>query len=362
MAMVGVAFGRPRKRMVGRVNAMMAGRSITRVAIALVVSAFLPAAGHAAAQESRQRTLTYESKQRHWVEVAPPLPGTSEGDLFVIRRLNREGKSARALSAVESFIKKYGAGDVFYPDVLVAKADALIGQTKLSKAHDTLQAMLGEYEGTGAASDALRLEFVIAESYLAGTKRRLWGMPLLSGEDLALQILGEISADYPGHQYAKLALKTKADYLFKTGSHALAELDYSRLLREYPNSRYYRYALRRVAEATLASFAGVHYDEAAIVEASERFDEYRKAFPAEADEEGVGLVIDSITEMRADKDFLVGQYYEHTSHLSSAVFYYRKVRADWPGSIAAAKATQRLELLGVLEAVPVAPSEGASGS
>ncbi len=333
-----------------------------RVAMTLALALFTLVGSELSAQEPRQRTLTFEPGQRRWVEAAPPQPGTSEGDLFLIRTMNRDGDFRRALSATETFIKKYGTGDTFYPDVLVAKADALIGRKKLSLAHDTLQALLGEYEGMATTSDALRLEFVIAESYLAGAKRKIWGVPLLSGEDLALQILGEISADYPGHRYAELALKTKADYLFKTGSHALAELDYNRLLREYPHSRYYRYALRRTADATLASFAGVHYDESAIVEASERFDEYRKAFPAEAEQEGVGLIMNSIREMRADKEYLVGDYYEKGSHLSSAVYYYQKVRTDWPDSIAATKATRRLELLGVLEAVSAGPSNNPSGS
>ncbi len=306
-------------------------------------------------QEPRLRTLTYETGTREWVEVAPPLPGTNEGDLFLIRDMLRRNDFRRALAATEAFIKKYGPGDALHPDVLVAKADALIGRKDFMVAHETLQAMLGEYGSTAATSDALRLEFVIAESFLSGAKRKLWGMPLLSGEDVALQILGEISAEYPGNRYAELAIKTKADYQFKTGSHALAEQDYNRLMREYPHSRYYQYAMRRAAESALASFAGVWYDDAALVEAAEQFGEYRTAFPSEANQEGIGLVLDSIREMRADKEYLVGRQYETTNHLSSAAFYYQLVRDQWPDSIAATKAATRLELMGVLEVVPVAP-------
>lgn len=307
-------------------------------------------------QTPRQRTLTYKAEKREWVEVAPPQPGTNEGDLHLIRDMLRRNDFRRALSAAEAYIKKYGTNDPLHPEVLVAKADALIGRKDFMAAHETLQAMLSEYGSTAATSDALRLEFVIAESYLAGAKRKLWGMPLLSGEDVALQILGDISAEYPGNRYAELAIKTKADYQFKIGSHALAELDYNRLMREYPHGRYYQYAMRRSAESALASFAGVLYDEAALVEAAEQFDEYRTAFPAEANQEGIGLVLDSIQEMRADKEYLVGRQYEKTNHLSSAAFYYQLVRDQWPDSIAATKAATRLELMGVLELVPATPT------
>jgi len=59
--------------------------------------------------------------------------------------------------------------------------------------------------------------------------------------------------------------------------------------------------------------------------------------------------------MRAEKDFLIGQYYDRTDHPGSAIFYYQGVRNGYPETIAAAKAALRLELLGVLE--PVATRE-----
>jgi len=318
------------------------------VTVVLAIAAVSPTQ----AQQSRTHTLTYEKDTRKWTEVAPPRPGTSEGDLYLIRESISDQAFGRALSQVKAFVKAHGTEDPLYPDVLVAQAEAQIGRRDFVVARETLQSFLSQFTGTAATSDAVRLEFIIAESFLDGAKRKLWGVPLLSGEDLALQILGEISADFPDDHYAELALKTKADYLFKTGEHALAELEYNRLIREYPRSRYHEYAARRAAEAALASFAGVQYDDSALVEAAERFEEYRAAYPAQADREGVALVLDSVREMRADKEYLIGEYYERTEHLSSAVFYYKLVRKDWPDSVAAAKATRRLELLGVLEVVP----------
>jgi outer membrane protein assembly factor BamD (BamD/ComL family) len=323
-----------------RKNAGMAGL--------LLFGIFGIAGGAAAAhaQTTRLRTLTYEPGQGEWLEEAPPLPGTPAGDLYGIRRLNVEKKYRAALAASKAFAKNYGEAEPLYPESLLAEAEALIGRNDFDAAHERLQSFLNLYGGMAIAADALRLEFVVAEAYLRGVKRKLWGVFRVSGVDEAYKILDEIVSDHPESNMAELALKAKADHLFRTGEHALAELEYARLMREYGQSRYHPYALRRAADAALASFAGVVYDEAALVEAQERYSDIRVRYGAQAGVDEVRNILDAIRQSRAEKDFRIGEYYERTEHLSSAVFYYRGVCKDWPDTIAAAKAASRLELLG----------------
>lgn len=300
-------------------------------------------------QQPRLRTLTYEPKQKEWVEQPPPPTGTTEGDLYAIKLQIHEERFRKALSAIARYVKNYGTDDALYPEVLIAKAEALIGLKDYDKAHAVLQAFLGEFGGMTLTAEALRLEFVIAEAYLSGAKRKVWGIFRVSGEDLGYQILDEISTDHPDSPLGELAVKTKADHMFKVGEPALAELEYARILKDFPRSRYHQFSLGRTAESALASFAGVEYDEAALVEAEERYNDYRLRYRLQADRDGVGLILDSILEMRAEKDFLIGQYYERTNHPGSAIYYYQGVRKGFPETIAAAKAALRLELLGVLE-------------
>lgn len=327
--------------------------------LALVVMG-VPGSNLAGAQQPRIRTLTYEPQQKEWIEQPPPPAGTAEGDLYAVKVQIHDGHYRGALSAIKRLVAKYGNAAPAYPEALIAKAEALIGLKDYAKAHVVLQTYLGEFGGMTLTAEALRLEFIIAEAYLSGVKRRVWLIFRGSGDDTAYQILDEISSDYPDSPLAELAVKTKADHLFKVGEHALAELEYARVLKDYPRSRYQQFSLGRSAESALASFAGVEYDEAALVEAEERYNDYRLRYRPQADREGVGLILDSIHEMRGEKDYLIGQYYERTDHPSSAVFYYQGVRKGYPGTIAAAKATSRLELLGVLEPVATVTS-GSSG-
>lgn len=329
----------------------MVGQRSSYWPVAVLGAVLLSATVRVPAQPARARTLVYDAGRQEWREEPPPPPGTSEGDLYAIRILIGTGSYKKALSGVKGFVKRYGESDPQHAKVLLARSEALIGLREYFKAHEILQEFLGSYGGGSLVSEALRQEYVIAEAFLSGVKRKIGGVRLLSGEDLALRILDEISVDYPNSPLAELAIKTKADYLYRRGEHALADLEYARLLREHPQSRYHQFALRRSAETALASFAGVEYDQSALIEAEERYGDYRLRYPGAADREGVGLILDSIRERKSQKDLSIAAYYERIDRLASAIHCYKLVRRQWPDTIAATKATERLELLGALERV-----------
>lgn len=311
------------------------------------------------AEPPRDRSLVYDPARKTWVERPTPEPGTPEGDLRLIRQDIKDGRSGRALKRVEQFAEAHGESHRLYPAVLIARAEARIERRDYDTAHAELQSFLDAYAGMAEVADALRLEFVVAEAYLGGAKRRVLGVPLLSGEDVAFRILDEISTGYPESALAPLAIKTKADYLFARGEHDLAEFEFARLLRNHPTHRYHQFALRQSARSALASFRGIEYDEAALIEAEERFDEYAIRYPAAARHEGVPRIIDGIEASRAAKDYEIGRYYERTDHLASAIYYYRIVVAEWPGTLAADQARERLMLLGAVEAPTTPPVESA---
>lgn len=308
------------------------------------------AADIARAQRPRTRSLTLNPSSKEWVELPPPPIGTAEGDLHAIRVQIKDGRYRSSLRAIKRFVKKYGEADPQYPAVQIAKAEALIGRRDYYKAYVLLQDFLRRFGGTQLTSEALRLKFVVAETFLTGVKRKFLGIRMLSGENVGLQILDELSVDYPDSEWAEYAIKTKADYLFyRSAEHGLAELEYTRLLTDYPRSRYYQPAMRHSADAVLASFRGVEYDEAALLEAEERYHDYEVRFRASAEREGIDSIVAGIQQQRAEKEFSIGSYYERTDHLSSAIFYFRSVLENWPDTVAASKARERLELLGALQ-------------
>jgi len=303
-----------------------------------------PAAGQDADWQRRVR-LEFDRDAASWAEVEPPAPGTAEGDLYAARVFIRDGEYDDAVASLKAWEKTYGQTNPNFAAVLIARAQAQIADREYYKAHQTLQRFLNEFEGTELTDEALRQEFVIAEVFLGGTRRKLWGMRILKADDIGLRILDDISAHYAGEQIAEYALKTKGDYFRRIGEHDLAELEYSRLAQEYPNSRYYPNALLLAARSAIATYRGTAFDESPLIEAGERYEEYANRFPDDPESAGVARELETIRQERAMKDFSVGRYYERTGHPRSAIFYYQKVVEEWPDTAAQTLAAGRLGVL-----------------
>jgi outer membrane protein assembly factor BamD (BamD/ComL family) len=303
----------------------------------------------AAPPDSRRERVEFDPQTGQWTPLPRPVAGTPEGEYQLARQQLADGRYGAARRVLDRWIKKYGAQHELYPQVLLRRAEAVLGQKDYYQAYKYLKDFLSQFSGTDLAQDAVSDEFVIAESFLAGKKRRFLGFIPLPAEDIGLRILDDLSSSFPESLIAEKAIKTKADYYFRTGDFALAEDEYARLQREFPRSQYLPFAMRRSADSALASFAGIPFDDAPLIEAQERYTQYLAQFPAYGQHQGVGLVLDSIYEQRAAKELSIGQYYERVKQLRAASFYYRSTRDNWPRSLAAAQATNQLRRLGVEE-------------
>jgi len=318
----------------------------------LLVALLLVPAGSALAEDiqERARQLEYDPETGEWVEREPPEPGTPTGDYQLARRAFAREDYRKAHRRIKKWLKTYGAEEPLYPEALLFRAEVEIARRDYYKAHKHLREFRSEFGQTELADRAAEFQFVIAEVFLSGVKRKFWGLRILSGTDTALDILDELSASQEGTTMAEQAIKTKADFYFGRGDFSLAELEYARLAQEYPRGRYLRYAQRRSADAALASFPGVEFDDAALIEAEERFTQYLAQYPGLAEQEGIGQILQQIRSQRAAKEYSIGRYYEKTKHVEAAVFYYRSTSENWSDTIAAAQARDRLARLGAVEA------------
>ncbi len=333
----------------------MTAYRICRPGSCWIVALLVTGSAYAAEPRPKARELDYDPKTGQWVESPPPVPGTALGDLQLARQAHARQDYRRAKGMLKKWLKTYGDTEPDYvADALLLEAEIHIARRDYYKAHENLQEVLDSFAGTEAEDRAYEFEFVVAEVFLTGVKRKWLGMRILSTEDTALTILDDITAARPETSLAQQAIRTKARYFFERGEFALAELEYSRLVQEYPRSRYARHAMRQSADAALASFAGIEFDDAALIEAEERYYEYLAQYPGAAEQEGIGQMLQQIHTQRAAKEYSIGRYYEKTRHPGAAVFYYRSTCENWPDTIAASQARQRLERLGQpLQPLPV---------
>jgi hypothetical protein len=317
-------------------------------AIVLALLGLRPAVVVAEPPPEKSESLEYDATHGVWIEQAPPIPGTGGGDLRLVRTDYGEKRYEQAYQGIRKWLKAYGEAEPLYPEALLLRARIEIALKDHYKAYKHLQEFLNEFGGTPLADEAIDYEFVIADVFLNGTKRKVLGIPLLPGEDIGIRILDELAANHPNTTVAELALKTKADhFFFRKSEFTLAEGEYARLQEQFPRSRYVRYAVRQSADAALASFPGVEFDDAPLVEAESRYRDYVTQYPGVAEQEGVGLILDNIREQRAAKELSIGDYYRKTKHPKAAAFYYRSTVTNWPETIAARQAGRHLSALGL---------------
>lgn len=330
--------------------------------IALVSLSLFTSTALAFQDVPRGRTeLLFDPTRGDWVEVAVQESGTDAGDLAIAKSLLAERKFAAARKAFAAWLKSYPDSD--------HRADALLhaGDTELYaanagesadvwQAHEWYEEILNSYSGGEAAEKALRRELLVAELLLfKGQKRRIFkGMLRVSATDEALQILDRlIDERAPGSPVAEQALLMQANYHYEKGEFEEAERAYARLSTEFKRSRHERLAMQRSADAALASFAGIEFDDAPLLEAEERYRQYSDRYPKAATEEGVASQLARIRDSRAQKEFSTGQYYERAKQPRAAAFYYRSVVKNWPDTPWASQATQRLGTIDPGQPAPV---------
>jgi len=84
------------------------------------------------------------------------------------------------------------------------------------------------------------------------------------------------------------------------------------------------------------------YDASNLRTAKTCYERFKLLYPADAEEIGVGQILEEIDEQLAYKQLSVGQYYETIGNRQSANLYYDMVVNDWPDSRAAEIAREML--------------------
>jgi len=343
-------------------NNAQARKATVGVWAAVAIAVLLTAARQAGAAEPYGEKLVYDPETGRWVEPVPPEPGTEAGDLQIARDLLARKELKKARKALRNWLATYGYDSPRRPEALFLLGRVEFESGNYIRAHERYQQIIGEFPGTEHAERAVRAELVIAEMFLAGKKRKVWKILRFGAVDEALDILDDIIANNPKSDVAEQAIKIKADYYFRTGQYDLAEDEFARLAREYPRSRYERYALLLSARSALASFPGIDFDDAPLIEAAERLRQFQEKYPEHAQAEGVSQLLEKIRNTRAQKEYRIGRYYERTKHYDAAAFYYRSVMTHWPQTTWAGLAESRLLELGYLEPVEQQGSEAPAES
>jgi outer membrane assembly lipoprotein YfiO len=239
------------------------------------------------------------------------------------------------------------------------RGEALFARKDYYKAFEQYEELLGEYAGSPHYGDALQREMEIAELYLGPVRRKVLGMPLLSGEDEAIAILRRVYEHQPLGDLADDVILRIADYYWNKRDWPEAEQYYDKYCREYPNvdPGKVRHAERRRAECGLEKCRGVRYDTTSLNLAYDRLNQYEQKYPDAAQSEGVAELKAKVRGMQAETMFRVAEYYLRSGRPTAAAYYAEQVQRDYPDTAWSAKSERFLQKLAMK--APPTPSEAA---
>jgi len=190
--------------------------------------------------------------------------------------------------------------------------------------------------------EVIEKEYNIAEQFISGYKRKALGVTL-PVENPAIEILNKVVEN---STYGPLA--PKAEYKLGLVLKGLqryyeAEDAFNKVITNYPDSEWTDPAKFQIATCRAAVSRGPDYDQGAMQEAKQKFEEFVKEHPDAVLSKDAELNINILKEKEAAASYNIAVFYEKQKAYRSSKIYYENVVNNYPETAWAAKASSRLQ-------------------
>ncbi|TRZ95363.1 outer membrane protein assembly factor BamD [bacterium] len=217
-------------------------------------------------------------------------------------------------------------------------------QGNLYEAYKAYQKVIDKYPFSERIQELIEREYKIGEEFLGGAKRKSLGVTL-PVENPAIEIFSKVveNSTYgplaPAAQY-KLGLVFKGLLRYYE-----AEEAFNKVISNYPDSNWVKAAKFQLASCRAATSRGPDYDQVAINEAKQQFEEFLKENPDAALSEEAERNIELLREKEAESNYNIAIFYEKQKFYEAAKVYYQDIVDNYPRSPWAAKALEKLQVM-----------------
>ena len=177
---------------------------------------------------------------------------------------------------------------------------------------------------------------------------------LIFGKDRAygVRILEHMQINFRNHSLADDALMRVVSYHLEERDYADATRVLRRLLAEYPRSEHMLWSRFQLARSLWLQSQGPLYDERLLTDSRRAFEDYigtaRLAGMEQKQAKQIAAarkMIVRIDERRAEKEYLIGRFYERTKRPRAAIYYYEHCVRAFPQTESAGSCRKQLEKL-----------------
>ncbi len=274
--------------------------------------------------------------------------GWMESPSVAITTLEQRYKYALSLLVEQKFaiaIKEFQSIIDTNPDSEYAEVSQInIGRSYFlngdyKRALKAYEKTLEKYPGTK------RTEEILERKYQVGIAQ------MDTNEEAAIKIFEKIIEKHHLGPIAPEAQVKIADCYFKLGQYEEALDAYEKFLENYPKSEWVPYVQYQIPLSKVYHEKQQERNYGLLISAREGFEEYLVSNPRGVHAEDAKGMIEEIRIIEAEREFNIGEFYLRVKKPASAAMYFEYVMVDFPGTIWAERANERLEFLRMIEAI-----------
>src|SRR2546423_9916253 len=217
-------------------------------------------------------------------KVKYQAPGEEEisgnaNELFnVAQTAEQNGSRGRAIKAYRKLVKRYphstlAAGALFRAAQLTEESGNALRAATLYKA------LMENYPQTPHFQEAIEAQFRIGEMYLHGKKMKIFGVPLVTSMDNAIEIFAAIVRSAPYGRYTARAQFDIGRARERQGSNDLAVAAYQAVVEKFPNDPLAPDAQYQIGYLWQRATRTGAYDPDATTQARNAFQDFLFKFP-----------------------------------------------------------------------------------
>lgn len=301
---------------------------------------------HIAATAAQPATLELDP-EAGWTQRTPGPQSLDRTIIDIARGHIANRNPDRAIAILKDWLdRNEDTRNPLEPEALRLLGDAEVLDNNEFAALFHYERLIREFPESSEYVTAIEREVSIAEAYLGGMRKKIFGLPLRieSSRGTGEELLVRAQERMPGSRLAERAAIMLADYYYRVRDLDLAAEMYDIFLTNFPTSSHRQRAMRNRIYANIASFKGPEYDGLALLESKLQIRQFAREYPADSERAFLTeALVARIDESTATQQLRAAEWYLKNDDGPSAAYTLRRLLAEQPGTVAAARALQILE-------------------
>jgi outer membrane protein assembly factor BamD len=278
------------------------------------------------------------NKETGWMEPPSTAVTTLEQRYKYALSLMIEQKYISAVKEFEAIVKTDPRSEYAEASQInIGWAYFLNGDYK--RALKAYENVLQKFPGTKRTREILEREYQVGIAQMD------------TNEEAAIKVFEKIIEKHHLGPIAPEAQVKIADCYFKLEQYEEALDAYEKFLENYPKNEWVPYVQYRVPLTKVYHEKQQERNYGLLVSAREGFEEYLASNPHGVHVDDAQRMIAEIRIIEAEREFNIGEFYIRRKKPQSAAMYFEYVIIDYPGTLWAERAQERIEFLRMIEAI-----------